>query len=163
MPRTTQSPTVRRRRKVALRAPLPKTFPHRPQQEAAREPPGEAHRSRNWPIKPPRQLTAMIASDVPKAGFISSLANKTSAGRMRKPPPTPRSPVSTPTATPIARQRTGRHSCATGFASAGAFSSQLNRAASEGKVTSLLRQRSFPNRLRGGQDASQAAWVFRAG
>ena len=57
----------------------------------------------------------MTANDVPMAVFISKPAKSTNAGRMRNPPPTPRKPVSTPTAMPVARQRTGRHSWVTAF------------------------------------------------
>src|SRR5437899_8861646 len=47
----------------------------------------------------------MTASDVPAAIRVSRPANSTSAGTIRKPPPTPRKPVSSPTTKPARRHR----------------------------------------------------------
>ncbi len=43
---------------------------------------------------------AMTTNDVPTACWMGNPTSMTSAGTMRKPPPTPRMPVSRPTAAP---------------------------------------------------------------
>ncbi len=50
----------------------------------------------------------MTTSDVPTATLISIPSNSTRAGMMRNPPPTPNSPVRTPTPNPVGMDR-GAH------------------------------------------------------
>ncbi len=52
------------------------------------------------PTNPIRQLMVMMVSEVAMALFTSSLAYKSNAGTIRKPPPAPSKPVTNPT--PIA-------------------------------------------------------------
>ena len=52
------------------------------------------------PVKPNKDLTVIIISDVATASFIGILARITSAGMMRKPPPAPTKPVTAPTMRP---------------------------------------------------------------
>ena len=49
------------------------------------------------PAKPVRELMVMISKEVPMAFFIGSLANFSSAGIIRNPPPAPIRPISIPT------------------------------------------------------------------
>lgn len=54
------------------------------------------------------EFATMISSDVPMAMFISTPSNNTSAGMIRKPPPTPNRPVGKPTSNPAGMDR-GAH------------------------------------------------------
>ena len=53
------------------------------------------------PAKPMSALAAMIINEVATAFFIGNFAAKTRVGIIRKPPPTPTKPVSSPTKTPF--------------------------------------------------------------
>lgn len=52
------------------------------------------------PIKPDREVNAMMKSDVPIAFFIGKCSNSTNAGINKKPPPAPRNPVTKPMLNP---------------------------------------------------------------
>lgn len=52
------------------------------------------------PMKPIKDLMAMISNEVATAFFMGNLANKTKAGIIKKPPPAPTIPVKTPTTNP---------------------------------------------------------------
>jgi len=53
-----------------------------------------------YPQNPLAAFSAMTSREVPTARFMGTRASSTSAGTIRKPPPTPTSPVSAPTARP---------------------------------------------------------------
>ena len=50
--------------------------------------------------KPIKDFIAIIIREVPTATFISTFANKTNAGMIKKPPPAPIKPVTAPTSKP---------------------------------------------------------------
>ena len=52
------------------------------------------------PKNPINDLAAIITNDVPTASFIGSLDKRTKAGIIKKPPPAPTKPVTTPTTAP---------------------------------------------------------------
>ena len=52
-------------------------------------------------------LRAIIIKEVPIAIFISNPANKTNAGIIKKPPPAPTKPVTTPTTRPSVKTKMG--------------------------------------------------------
>lgn len=52
------------------------------------------------PKKPVSELSAIIKSEVPVAVFIGKPVSRTNAGMMRKPPPAPTKPVSSPIKVP---------------------------------------------------------------
>ena len=52
------------------------------------------------PIKPDREVNAMMKSDVPIAFFIGKCNSNTNAGINKKPPPAPRKPVTKPMLNP---------------------------------------------------------------
>ncbi len=57
--------------------------------------------------KPVNEFIAITTRLVPTALAIGTAASSTSAGTIRKPPPTPTSPLSTPTAAPLATTASG--------------------------------------------------------